>query len=168
MYATLTPTAPATGTPELVRRLTDGGRRPLVLALWPSEDEARAAADGATVWEVAAHQRGVSVDRPAAAVQVTWFHGPRSAEQVAAADRGGRDRLWPALRDMDGLVDVLVLVAPDGASVVLGATTDSRHFAEINRRIMSTELLPGEDPALLTGPDRIETYAVERSTAGVR
>jgi hypothetical protein len=51
---------------------------------------------------------------------------------------------------------------------VLGAATDARHFAEISRRIMSTELLPGEDPALLTGPDRIETYAVEQSTAGVR
>ncbi len=25
---------------------------------------------------------------------------------------------------------------------------------------MSTELLPGEDPALLPGPDRIELYAV--------
>jgi hypothetical protein len=168
MYATLTPTDPATGTPELLRRLTDGGRKSLVLALWASEDEARAAAGEATVWEVADHRRGVSHDRPVAAVQATWFHGPRSAEQVAAAERGGRERLWPALQDMDGLVDVLVLVAPDGASVVLGAATDARHFADINRRIMSTELLPGEDPALLTGPDRIETYAVERSTAGVR
>ncbi len=28
------------------------------------------------------------------------------------------------------------------------------------RLVMSTELLPGQDPALLPGPDRVETYDV--------
>jgi hypothetical protein len=31
---------------------------------------------------------------------------------------------------------------------------------DVQKAIMSTELLPGEDPALLTGPDRIELYPV--------
>lgn len=50
---------------------------------------------------------------------VVFFDGPRSPEQIAAADHATAQRL-----------------------------------------VMSTELLPGQDPALLPGPDRVETYDV--------
>ena len=165
MYATITSDAPVGGSPVLARRLT-AGREPLTVAVWATQDEARAAADGGTVWTVEDHTKGLSADEPPAATQVTWFHGPRSDAHVAAARRGGRERLWPALHDLEGLVDVLVLVAPDGGSVVFGSATSADVFEEVQRRVMSTTLLPGEDPALLTGPDRIETYAAETLVAG--
>ena len=38
--------------------------------------------------------------------------------------------------------------------------TAAEHFEEIQRRVMTTELLPGEDPALLGGPDRVEVRRV--------
>ena len=167
MHATLTPTDPVGEHPALVRRLV-GPAETLVVAVWASEDEARAAAAGGEVWQVADHHQGpASAEQPVAA-QVTVFRGPRSAQQVAADIRAGRESLWPALHDTPGLVDVLVLRADDGGFVVVGTTTGAEHFAEVNRRVMSTTLLPGEDPTLLAGPDRLESYVVTSSTGGAR
>ena len=96
--------------------------------------------------------------------QLGYFDGPRTAEQLAAAERATRERLWPALeRDpalMAELVANYVFRQPDGGEVVvtIGKTLDA-----LNRGfelVASTELLPGEDPALLPGPDRVEVYEV--------
>ena len=96
--------------------------------------------------------------------QLGYFDGPRTAEQLAAAERASRERIWPAARRdpqlMAELVANYVLRQPDGGEVVvtIGKTLDAlkRGF----ELVASTELLPGEDPALLAGPDRVEVYEV--------
>jgi hypothetical protein len=96
--------------------------------------------------------------------QLGYFNGPRTAEQLAAAGRASNERIWPALRRDPELIGELianyVLRQPDGGEVVVTIvkTRDAlqRGFDLIN----STELLPGEDPALLPGPDRVEVYEV--------
>ncbi|GAA4975702.1 hypothetical protein [Kineococcus glutinatus] len=160
MYATLT-TGGGSGSPVEERTLVPAsGAAPVSLRTWGSEEEARRAAAGATVWEVVDHHRGRCAGQQPTAVQVTTFEGPRSEEQAAADERSGRERIWPAVADTDGLVDVLVLRRADRGMVVLVFVTAARHLEEHTRRIMSTELLPGEDPALLGGPDRVEVHGV--------
>ena len=157
------------GAVVLVRRLAASpGRAATCLRVWGAEEDARRAAGGEPVWEVLDHHRGRCAGEEPTAVQATWFDGPRSAEQVAADARAGRERIWPAVADADGLVDVLVLGGADGASVVLTSVTAAEHLEEHVRRIMSTELLPGEDPALLGGPDRVEVLRVVPARAGAR
>ena len=145
--------------PVLRRRLTDPAGTPVLeVDLWPDEQQARATGD--EVWEVVAHLLGRAVGEQPVVGQVVRFDGPRDAAAVAASRRAGLERIWPAVRDLDGLVDTLVLVRPGGAELVLSFATSADHFARAGERIMATALLPGEDPALLTGPDRIEVLHV--------
>ena len=145
--------------PVLRRRLADPGGRPVLeVCLWP--DEQQASATGAEVWAVVGHHLGRSVGQEPSVAQLVRFDGPRSAAAVAARRRAGVERIWPAVRDLDGLVDTLVLERPGGAELVLSFATSPDHFARAGERIMATSLLPGEDPALLTGPDRIEVRPV--------
>jgi hypothetical protein len=139
--------------------LTDPAGRPVLeVCLWPDEPQARRA--GGDVWEVFAHHLGRSVGRHPVAAQLVSFDGPRDAAWVAASRRAGTERIWPAVRDLEGLVDALALEQPDGAGLHLSFATSVEHFARAGERIMATTLLPGEDPALLTGPDRIEVLHV--------
>ena len=64
------------------------------------------------------------------------------------------------MADAEGLVDVFVLHGQARAMLVLTFVTAAEHLEGILRRILSTELLPGEDPALLGGPDRTEVHRV--------
>lgn len=106
--------------------------------------------------------------------QLTIFDGPRSPELVAAAERAGRDRIDPlidadpALRD--DMVARYVLSRPDGGLAVLVITGTEESLDRAIELIMTSELLPGEDPALLPGPDRAERYVVQdvRHGAGAR
>ncbi|MGN6606364.1 MAG: hypothetical protein ACTHMS_05055 [Jatrophihabitans sp.] len=96
--------------------------------------------------------------------QIAWFDGPRSAEVVTANDTAGRHRLMPALA-ADAEVrashrGTFVLRQPDGTELVLVLADDERAFDRGSQVILGTELLPGEDPALLTGPDRFTRYEV--------
>ena len=50
------------------------------------------------------------------------------------------------------------LRAADNAYLVVILAESMDTFDAAQQAIMSTELLPGEDPALLTGPDRISFY----------
>ena len=71
----------------------------------------------------------------------------------------GRDRpSGPATHGIDGIVSVLRLRAADNAYVVVILAESMDAFDAAAQAIMSTELLPGEDPALLGGPDRISFY----------
>ena len=105
--------------------------------------------------------------------QITYFDGPRSAELVAAADRAGRERIEPAMLADPQLraahIATFVLRQPDGSEAVVVVTDTDEALDRAREIIMNTELLPGEDPALLPGPTRVERYqvvaAVER---GVR
>ncbi|CAA9336864.1 MAG: hypothetical protein AVDCRST_MAG48-3430 [uncultured Friedmanniella sp.] len=96
--------------------------------------------------------------------QVTTFDGPRSAELVAAADVANRERIMPVLSQdaelQQGLALNLILRRPDGAEMVItvARSTETLHRGE--ELILGTTLLPGEDPLLLPGPSRVETWSV--------
>ncbi len=99
--------------------------------------------------------------------QLTYFDGPRSPELIAAADRAGRERIEPAIlarSDLrDDLVAVYVLRRPDGGEITLVIVQDEDTLDKAVEVVLATELLPGEDPALLPGPDRLERYEVVRT-----
>ena len=86
------------------------------------------------------------------------FSGPRSEEWVAAEERAAAGRLGPATDGVDGIVSVLRLRAADNAYLVIVLAESMDAFDVASQAIMATELLPGEDPALLGGPDRISFY----------
>ena len=141
-----------------------------VVTLWPDRAQAESAAGrrvpGPVTWldsgcyEVVAIQGCVAAGQPPSYAQLTWFDGPRSAEQVAADDRAGRERIWPAVRAVDGSVGAWILRADGLGMLVLGLAISVETLEEVQRAIMGSELLPGEDPALLTGPDRQDIHRV--------
>lgn len=92
--------------------------------------------------------------------QLTYFDGPRTAEQLAAADFGTENRVKPAVARVDGIQRVYVLRAHDGSEVVVVLADSEDALMSAQKAIVATELLPDEDPALLTGPDRVELFPV--------
>jgi hypothetical protein len=92
--------------------------------------------------------------------QLTYFDGPRSPEQLAAADFAGRVRIRPALSSLNQALRLYRLRRDDGSEVVIAIAESEQVLLDAQKAIMATELLPGEDPALLPGPDRIELYPV--------
>jgi hypothetical protein len=102
--------------------------------------------------------------------QAIWFDGPRSAEVVAAAERAGLERIEPAISaDPEltaDLVATIVMRRPDGGELVVTLTETDAAIDRARELIMGTELLPGEDPALLVDPDRIERYEVVHTFLG--
>jgi len=95
---------------------------------------------------------------PATYMQVVEFSGPRTEEWVAAEQRAATDRLGPATDGIDGIVSVIRMRAADNAYLVVVLAESMDVFDVASQAIMSTELLPGEDPELLGGPDRISFY----------
>jgi hypothetical protein len=152
-----------------------GGPEGAVVALWSdraSAEEAatrRVDASGATpletrVFSLAMHHEGLASTEAAAIAQLTSFDGPRTKAQADAADRAGRDRLWPAIKDLDGIADVWVLRGNDNSTVVVALCTTIETIQTVATRVMSTELLPDEDPALLSDPSRIDIMNVVASS----
>lgn len=93
-------------------------------------------------------------DGSGSSAAVVEFDGPRDHVQVTADRRASRDRVAPAAMQVEGSLGAVVLRAADGAMVCV-AFADSRASLEAaSRAILSTPLLPGEDPARLGGPDR--------------
>ncbi|HEV7657102.1 MAG TPA: hypothetical protein VGP36_20550 [Mycobacteriales bacterium] len=103
-------------------------------------------------YEIASHQAGTSAG-PARYLQLTTFGG-RGDEWCAAFDRSGQERVWPAVKDVPGLVGVLVGAAP-GARVAVTLADSVEALEAGAAAILSTELLPWEDPAHLTGPEQL-------------
>jgi hypothetical protein len=108
--------------------------------------------------------------------QLVIFDGPRSPELVAASDRTGRERIMP-LVSSDPQVraahrGTFVLRRADGAQVVLVLSDTLEAIERAQKLITTSELLPGEDPALLRDPDHIDVYevvcAVDSDFAGLR
>jgi hypothetical protein len=95
---------------------------------------------------------------PATYMQVVEFSGPRSEEWVAAEQRAATGRLGPATMSIDGIVSVTRMRAADNAYIVVVLAESMDAFDVALQTIMSTELLPGEDPELLGGPDRVRFY----------
>ena len=100
---------------------------------------------------------------PSTHMQVVTFDGPRSAQWAAAEQRAGNDRIWPAVRDIVGLNRILLLRADDNATLTVLLADGAAAIDEAVRAIMATSLLPGEDPALLTGPDRVAVYRLRQA-----
>jgi len=92
--------------------------------------------------------------------QLTYFDGPRTPQQTAASDFAGRERITPAVSKLGYPFHVYLLRRQDGAEVVLTIAESEQALLDAQKAIMGTGLLPGEDPALLPGPDRIELYPV--------
>jgi hypothetical protein len=126
-----------------------GGGDGLMIVGWPD--------GGPGPFRLIESRRGRS-DGPARYVQIVAFDGPRSPEWAAAEQRAATDRLGPATQDIQGIVQTIRLRADDNATlvVILAETADA--IDEGIRAVMSTSLLPDEDPALLTDPDRIGIY----------
>jgi hypothetical protein len=92
--------------------------------------------------------------------QLTYFDGPRTPQELAAADFAVRERIAPAAGAVPGLVRVYRLRRDDGAEVVVSIAETEQALLDAQKAVMATALLPGEDPALLPGPDRVEMYPV--------
>ena len=144
------------------------GSAGVCLTLWETEPSADAyrgqraglAALPGEVYEVVAAEGGPASAQVPAWARLMYFDGPRAPEQAAAADLAGRQRIWPVISGLSGLVGAYVLHGRDLGAVIITLATSVEALDAAERAAMSTELLPGEDPALLPGPDRIEIYHV--------
>jgi hypothetical protein len=92
--------------------------------------------------------------------QLTYFDGPRTPEQLAADDFSSRERILPAISKLGHRLRAYVLRRDDGSQVIVMIADSEQALLDVQKAIRSTELLPGEDRALLPGPDRIELYPV--------
>ena len=103
-----------------------------------------------------------------AAAHVLHFDGPATDDAFAAADFAYRERIAPAFRAAPGAVRSLVLFDPARrATVVVSTAVDPAALEAVGRVVGGQELLPGEDVALLPGPDRVafhpEAHVVDSS-----
>lgn len=108
--------------------------------------------------------------------QLVIFDGPQSPELLAAAELADTQRILPLIeadsRIRDDIVARYDLRQPDGGRAILVVTGSERTLDALTELIMTSELVPGENPALLPGPSRAERYTVAESfvpdPAGVR
>jgi hypothetical protein len=108
--------------------------------------------------------------------QLMLFDGPLSAEMLAAAERADNERIRPLLEAHPQVTGDVVaqydLRKPDGSRALLVVTGAEATLDAVVELVMTSELLPGEDPDLLPGPSRVERYVVAHSLstdrAGVR
>lgn len=141
----------------LLERLGDG--RHSAIAFWsvPAERPDR--------FEVQVDADGAAAGRTGQALAVNYFDGPLSPARLAAGRFGYEARIAPALAAVPGLVRSLQLWQPVSAALcVVTVAVDLDALEDVGRAVNSTELLPGEDPALLTGPDRFEIHRVLSAT----
>jgi hypothetical protein len=146
-----------------------------MLTLWRSREDAEQAAERTAaalgprpfplhaddIYEVDDDWPGRSATEQPRAASIVYFDGPLSPAHVAAARRANRERLQPALRDLPGHVQMLTLWDPEHRKAVgICLATSVEALEAGGKAIGSTELLPGEEPALLTGPDRVEIHRV--------
>ncbi|TVY98954.1 hypothetical protein EAS64_42620 [Trebonia kvetii] len=96
--------------------------------------------------------------------QLVIFDGPRSPEFSAAADRAGRGRIMPMLASDPVFGPAhpgsYILQAADGGRAVLILADTEAAITHASKLVTGSELLPDEDPALLTDPDHVVTYEV--------
>jgi hypothetical protein len=138
------------------------------LTLWDTEDNAaqfmgtraRFGSPAGALCNVGEYEQGPAGAHAATHARLLYFDGPRTPEQVMAADFGGRQRIWPAIRELAGLVSVYLLRGSDLGWIVVTLATSVGTLEAAQSAVMSADLLPGEDRALLPGPDRIEIHNV--------
>ncbi|GAA2619551.1 hypothetical protein GCM10010307_02240 [Streptomyces vastus] len=141
---------------------------------WSSARAAAAAgAPGGTVVRDEIYQVEEDIPGPAASdvprgAALLDFDGPQGPARIAAARRAFHDRIGPALGQTPGLVRVLVLWQPETcAHVVLNIAVSLPALAALGKAVNATQLLPGEDPALLPGPDRVAINQITAHRQGV-
>jgi hypothetical protein len=129
-----------------------GDNRPVTIALWTTTTDPMA-------YEVEVDTPGAAAGQAAGAAAVLWFDGPISPARLAAGRFGYRERILPALAGVPGLVRTLALWrARDAASCVVNLAVDLVALEAAGAAVSATALLSGEDPALLTGPDRVDIH----------
>jgi hypothetical protein len=106
-----------------------------------------------TAYEIVDQRPGRGTGR-ARYLQLTVFTG-RDPEWLAAYDRAAEERIWPAVRDLPGLVGVLVGSTSDGGRIALTLAESVEALEAGAATILSTELLPWENPEHMTGPDSV-------------
>ena len=113
------------------------------------------------IYEVDEDLAGLAATAQPTAAFVGQFDGPLSTAQINAARRAGRERLAPTLGQVPGLVRVLGLWHPLDRKMMVMHLAESREaLTGVTRAVTTTPLLPGEDRALLPGPDRVRPHRV--------
>lgn len=147
-----------------------------LLVLWRNAADAAVAGtpdagflEGTHGYEVVVRTPGAAADAVPRFAQVLWFTGGDAARTDATV-RAGRERIEPAVRHVDGLVATVVLRGADDALVVVTLVTGLPVLDDIRRAVFATDLLPWEDPALVTDPERVDVDRVlhARLAAGAR
>jgi hypothetical protein len=146
-----------------------------LLTLWRTRDDAELASERSRaaagprpvtllvddIYEVEEDAPGQAVTQPPAAALVGYFDGPWSPARVDAARRRWQKRIKPALEQVSGLVRTLVLWHHTaGKYAVVHLATSAAGVHEIVTAVTALPLSADEEPALLTGPDRVETPRV--------
>jgi hypothetical protein len=133
--------------------------RGLMVTLW---DDAAIMPDPAVeAYVVDGEWVGRDGDAAPAAASIASFDGPISAELEAAAAFGAEHRVIPAIVAVPGTVCGFAMWDPDlRVRRVLSLTNSVDAIEAVGRAVSATTLLPGEDQALLPGPDRVEIYRV--------
>ena len=159
-----------------------GGGAGHMLSLWQTREDAEQASERSAairgprpveltrdeIYEVEADEAGPAAGEQPAVAFLGEFDGPLSPARVDAARFAGTQRVVPALREVPGLVRMILLWHPtERRLVVLHLTTSMAALSAVEKAVMSTKLLPGEDPALLPGPDRIAVVQVAAYRATV-
>jgi hypothetical protein len=161
VFATVSATRPAGAGPVGSIEVAHlDGRGSTTIAFWADEASAPA---GERVYRLVDVLDGPAAGRAPLFAQVVWVNGGGDPAVADAAERGGRERIDPAIRDVEGLVGALAFRSADHRIVVVGTATGLETHTEVGERIRRTELLPDEDPALLPGYDRIELGRVARA-----
>jgi len=145
-----------------------GGPAAVCITLWDTEasatrcprPDAGLAPPAGQIYQVTATEEGLAATQAPAYARLVCFDGPRAPEQAAAEELAGRQRIWPAIRGLSGLVGIYVLRGSDLSLTVVTLATSVETLDAAQRAVMATELTPGEDPALLPGPDRVEIHRV--------
>jgi hypothetical protein len=159
LRAVLPEGAAATGSLVLGHVDSDEGT---VIAFWPDAATALPPDDG-FVYRVTDHLPGRADGRRPLFAEIIWLNKHGDPRKADAAEHGGRNRLWPAIRDIDGLVAVYAMRSADDRVVVVTLVTARETLDAIHAATGRAERLPDEDPASLPDWDRAETARVLRA-----
>jgi hypothetical protein len=150
-------------------------RSATMVSLWQTREDAELASERSAairgprpfeldrdeIYEVDADEAGQAAGAEPTAAFFGEFDGPLSPGHLEAARFAGTERIGPALRTVPGLVRVVVLWHPtERRMVVVHLATSVQALHAGGEVVMSTKLLPGEDPDLLPGPDHITMMRV--------
>lgn len=148
-----------------------------LVTLWATEEDARAASDRTraatgdpappvtihedTVYEVTEDAPGVDAGSAATVAGIAAFDGPFSDAGKDAMVRIHGGKIIPAVRALPGTVRLLFLWDRLSRSMRgLHLATDAGPLDAARNAVDATDPAAGEDPALISPPDRVERWAV--------